>query len=254
MGRETYTFTLNHQKLSTTLADKLEAELNGDRLPFGKFVEEADLGSKDFQRDKFGLTQPLTAEQIIQVLRSKPERADILHLSIPFKWLWDFYQISSNGRHEQIWLNYGYEMVYEFDQKHKCWVYMSQICSHHAYNDILDDREKHNFYDGTYLHDHLAFKDALNYLLILLKKLWQAGPDSKYMASYTPQELALPTGDFKDERLEQQTDEELECLKELNKIKDSYEFEVPESMFFQIKELQLRVQHYKGKIFIWDSV
>lgn len=257
MGRETYTFTLNHQKLSTTLADKLEAELHGGRLPFVDYVAKVESELTDYDRKIFNRTQPLTAEEIVDVLRTEPERADILHLSVPFDWLWDFYQIGDNVGHEKWWSDYGYEIVYEITQKHKCWVYGNQLYNHRSYNSI-EDKELYSYFATDticyyHLYDNLVYKDALKYLLMLLRKLWQDGPDSEYISSYTPQQLALVTDDVKDDRLEQQTDEELQSQREQSEDKASYEYRVPESMFLELQEVQQRLLNYDGKIFIWDS-
>ncbi len=258
MGRETYTFKLNHQKLSTTLADKLEAELHG-RLPFVDYVAKAESELTDYDRKIFNRTQPLTAEEIINVLRTDPERADLLHLSVPFDWLWMFYQLGDTGNDIETWLNYGYEIVYELGQKDKCWVYMNQLYKYESYNNIIFDWNKRSFYStdsiGDYnLYKNSVYKDALNYLLLLLRKLWQDCPDSKYISSYSSQQLALITDDFKDDRLEQQTDQELQSQREQSEEKDSYEYGVSETMFFHIKKVQQLVQDYDGKIFIWDSI
>jgi hypothetical protein len=259
MGRETYTFTLNHQKLSTTLADKLEAELHEGRLPFGDYVVKAESELDDYHHKIYNRTQPLTAEEIINVLRTEPERADILHLSVPFNWLWMFYQLGDTGDDIETWLNYGYEIVYELLQKDKCWVYKNQLYKYESYNNIIFDREKRSSYStesiGDYdLYDNLVYKNAMNYLLMLLRKLWQDGPNSQYISYYTPQQLALPTDDVRDNRLEEQTEKELQRQREHSEEKDSHEYNVAETMFFQIKEVQQRVQDYDGKIFIWDSI
>jgi len=192
-------------------------------------------------------------------LRTEPERADLLHLTVPFDWLWDFFQIGNNGGHTQIWSDYGYDLVYELDQKDKCWVYMNQLSSYEVYNGIIEDDEKHSFYtsDDTgnfHIYENVTYKSALRYLLMLLRKLWQDGPDNTYISYYTPQQLALTTDDFKDDRLEEQTEKELKRRREQSEEKDSYEYNVADHMFFQIKELQQRVQDYEGKIFIWDSI
>ncbi len=255
MGRETYTFTLNHQKLSTTLADKLEAELNGDRLPFGKYVEEEDSKLNDYHREMYNRTKPLTADEIIHVLRTEPKRADILHLSIPFSWLWDFYHLGDTGDDVETWLNYGYEIIYELGQKDKCWVYVCQLGSYNFCNGINFGNENYSCYDGDYhLYESSVYNDAIKYLLILLRKLWQDGPDSRYMSQYDPQKLALATDDIKDDKLEQQASQELKKLRERNPEKDSWEYKVPETMFPQIKEVQQTLQTYEGKIFIWDNI
>ncbi len=258
MGRETYTFKLNHQKLSTTLADKLEAELYGGRLPFVDYVAKAESELTDYDRKIFNRTQPLTAEEIINVLRTEPEQASILHLGVPFAWLWMFYRLGDTGNDIETWLNYGYEVVYELVQKDKCWVYGNQLYKYESYNNIISDWNKRSFYStdsiGDYhIYDNGVYKDALNYLLMLLRKLWQDGPDSEYISSYTPQQLVLVTDDVKDDRLEQQTDEELQSQREQSEDKASYEYRVPESMFLELQEVQQRLLNYEGRLFIWDS-
>lgn len=259
MGRETYTFTLNHQKLSTTLADKLEAELHGDRLPFDNYVAKVESELDDYHREMYNRNQPLTADEIIRVLRTEPEGADVLQLNAPFDWLRDFYEIGTNGGHEQIWFDYGFEMVYEVDNKYECWVYMNQLSNFESYNGLEDDFEKHSFYssDDTgnfHIYENSTYKDAIRYMLIILRKLWQDGPNSEYMSRYTPQELALATDIVKDDRLEKQADDELQDQRDRCAKKDSREYIVAADLFFEIKKLQQRVQDYDGKIFIWDSV
>jgi len=257
MGRETYTFTLNHQKLSTTLADKLEAEMHGE-VPFGDYVAKAELELDEYVRERFNRIQPLTAEEIIHVLRTEPERADLLHLTVPFDWLWDFFQIGNNGGHTQIWSDYGYDLVYELRQKDKCWVYMHQLGNYEYYIGIEDDYEKQSSYASNYtgnyhIYENSTYKNALKYLLMLLRKLWQDGRYSKDMSHYTYEELALATDHTKDDRLEKDTDKQLQILREQSENKQSHEYNVADHMFFQIKEVQQLVQGYEGTIFIWDS-
>ncbi len=256
MGRETFTFTLNHPKLSTTLADKLEAELHGDRLPFGKYVEEAMYKLPGFDWQTYNRTGPVTAREIIDVLRAEPERADILCLNIPFEWLWDFYYCDKGG-YEYIWSVYGYDVLYELWQKDKCWVYVNQLNNHLCWNGMEDDYEKccsfssdlGNFDD----YDNRTYKEALSYLLILLRKLWQDNENSHWMSYYTSDRLALATDDVKNEHLEQQAHEEFLELQAESPEKDSYEYIVADGLFIELKEVQQKLQDYKGSIFIWDN-
>ncbi len=257
MGRETFTFTLNHPKLSTTLADKLEAELHGGRLPFDKYVEEAVYRLPRFDWQTYNRTGPVTGREIIDVLRTEPERADILCLGIPFRWLWDYYDLGNSDGREQIWPDCGYEMLYELWQKDKCWVYGNQLNNYIWFIGMEDDYEKYCSYssDIGYFHNYENhfYKESLSYLLILLRKLWQDGDDKNDMSYYTAERLALATDEVKDDRLEQQADEELLRLQAESPEKDSYEYIVAPYLFIDLKEVQKLLQNYNGSIFIWDN-
>jgi hypothetical protein len=192
-------------------------------------------------------------------LRTETERADLIHLTVPFDWLWDFYQIGDNGGHTQIWSDYGYDLVYELGQKDKCWVYMSQLVNYEYYIGIEDDYEKQSSYASDYtgnyhIYENSTYKNALTYLSILLRKLWQDGLESNYKSDYTYEELALTTDYTKDDWLEKQTDKQLQFIREQSENKKSYEYNVAEHMFYQIKEVQQLVKDYEGAIFIWDSI
>ncbi|WP_342644730.1 hypothetical protein [Mucilaginibacter sp. CSA2-8R] len=254
MGRSTFTFTLNHQKLSTTLADKLEAELHG-RLPFDKYVEDAVFKLPRFDWQTYNRTGPVTAREIINVLRTEPKRADILCINIPFDWLLDLYDCDTDG-YEQTWSDYGYDVLYELNQRDKCWVYGNQLGNHTWFNGMEDDYVKsclyHNDSGSIYLYENHFFKEALSYLLILLRKLWQDGDDKNDMSYYSSDRLALATDHVKNDHLEQQADEEFLSLQAKSPGKDSYEYIVAPFLFIDLKEVQQKVQNYKGSIFIWD--
>ncbi|MFC0512554.1 hypothetical protein ACFFGT_00015 [Mucilaginibacter angelicae] len=267
MGRETYTFRLNEQALSTTLADTLQNELRGN-LSFFEYVLRENEQLIKYGWKYINLQQYLSAGEIITTFRSDPAKANVLYLGVAMDWLWesDMIEYSSIDRFNSSFAKYGFEQIYELGQKDKCWVYLNQL---YTYTDMNDLENKIDTYDGHYyLWENDVYKDGLDYLLVLLNKVCL---DKDYKFSdgnyYTEKTLNFLNDYKKDRRLIEQAElalidiraenEEADLKEEANpNYRRSYtnnHYGVAETMFSQIKEVQKSIKEYSGKIFILDS-
>jgi len=265
MGRETYTFKLNEQKISTTLADALQNEKSGG-LSFFDYIVKENEGISKYSSSK----QLLNAGEIISTLKKEPAKANALCLGLAMNWLWELEQISYKYTEDlvSIFARYGFEQIYELGQKDKCWVYLNQLSAYEDMNDVKEDT-----YDGQYyLWENDAYKDGLDYLLVLLSKVCLDKDYKIHLGYYRSEEYSKDELNFltdykKDERLIEQAESELIEIRTENEEEDLKEdadpnyrrpvtashYLVASEMFSQIKEVQERIKDYTGKIFILDN-
>lgn len=170
MSRETYIFIINPEKAKRNLIKEIEFNKTYS-ISLKDFIERSNQGELEFEKSIY--------ENIIEKIKTDFGKIRRHELAVIFYWLRNDY-FNLNHNQEQSYLEYeaifytklkefGIELVYEFEQKDKCKIFMYQLGQFEYLNKLGIYSEDDNWSD--YQIGINQFKEYLNYLLLLLCKI-----------------------------------------------------------------------------------
>jgi len=243
MSRETYIFIISPKKAKQNLIKEIETNTNYS-ISLRDFIESSNQGEIEFNKSNY--------EEIIEKIKTDFSKIRSQEIDVIFYWLRNDY-FNSNYNQEQSYLEYeaifynklkeyGIELVYEFEQKDKCKIFMYQLDQFKYLNKLGIYSEDDNWLD--YEISINQFKEYLNYLLLLLCKIEIEEDGETRVLTNILKELETNV------KIQNQVNYSLTEIKE----EEDYDYKYcAEPMINALIEIKHKLINYNGKILVVDS-
>jgi|GEM_PF-6122477 len=261
MGRETYTYKINEEKIRTTLFQALQNKEDFS-ISFSEYLVSE---SNTFKANFRDVSVMMEFDYIIKCFQDVESLPSVEHLAIAFDWIWEVNCLSDTGLEEEVYGKYGFEQIYEVGAKDRCWVYLNQMSEFSYHADMEDEVAS---YEGHYLHTNKVYKYSISYLITLLSLLClEKSEDANYYGIHNIEEFKKNTlipfhMAIAEKELVyiRENNEEAKKKEEEAKKKEEYYRRTPdeshhivaEQLLYEMLDIRKQIMDYDGWIFIYD--